>query len=293
MCLNTYQYRVNHDMTFLVPGGNMSHVLLHSSVSTWPDQYPSWMSSTQYQTQFPWPSTTVPSPPCCSSAGRHLLTLTEPSTPSPELPPLLSTHKPPRQLITNTSHESPTTQTSILNQWKQRKWHCREYAKFHLKSRAANTVIAILTAKKSSYFRIYWCHPTSTECLECDISHAKCDQELSSQWSCRLYHTASTHTAEQTSWWNPGMGCRGAWWPSTDRQARTRWITPISSVRRRSTTPSSVVNGVWSNNALRTKNGRVGSSEANDDIRMCPETTHNDDRHHSLRGDLYTATFWS
>lgn len=64
------------------------------------------------------------------------------------------------------------------------------------------------------------------------------------------------------------LGLRGAWWLSADRQARMRWIAPISRAMRRSSTPSSVVRGVLLNKARRTWNGSVGKTFADGDCRI-------------------------
>lgn len=61
---------------------------------------------------------------------------------------------------------------------------------------------------------------------------------------------------------------RGAWWLSAERQARMRWMAPISRAMRRSSTPSSVVRGVLLKSARRTWKGSVGSTLADGDCRI-------------------------
>lgn len=66
------------------------------------------------------------------------------------------------------------------------------------------------------------------------------------------------------------LGLRGAWWLRAERQARIRWMAPISRAMRRSRTPSSVVSGVLLNRARRTWKGSVGNTLADGDCKMWP-----------------------
>lgn len=77
---------------------------------------------------------------------------------------------------------------------------------------------------------------------------------------CDMGHTSETLVL--------ALGLRGAWWLRADRQARMRWMAPISRAMRRRSTPSSVVRGVLLNSARRTWNGSVGSTLADGDCRM-------------------------
>ena len=77
--------------------------------------------------------------------------------------------------------------------------------------------------------------------------------------------------ANFTSLWLPlVVGTRGAWWLRADRQARMRWMAPISRAMRRSSSPSSVVSGVELKRARSTWKGSVGSTLAEGDCRMWP-----------------------
>lgn len=82
-------------------------------------------------------------------------------------------------------------------------------------------------------------------------------------WVCVVDHTSDTLVL---AW-----GLRGAWWLRADRQARMRWMAPISRAMRRRSTPSSVVRGVLLNNARRTWNGSVGRTLADGDCRIWPK----------------------
>lgn len=73
------------------------------------------------------------------------------------------------------------------------------------------------------------------------------------------------HTSETLAF---VLALRGAWWLRAERQARMRWMAPISRAMRRSSTPSSVVSGVLLNSARRTWNGSVGSTLADGDCRI-------------------------
>lgn len=76
---------------------------------------------------------------------------------------------------------------------------------------------------------------------------------------------AVCHTSETFAF---ALELRGAWWLRADRQARMRWMAPISRAMRRSSTPSSVVSGVLLKRARRTWKGSVGSTLADGDCRM-------------------------
>lgn len=73
-----------------------------------------------------------------------------------------------------------------------------------------------------------------------------------------------------SAWLGLELGTLGAWWLRADRQARMRWMAPISSAMRLSSTPSSVVSGVVLNKLRNTWKGRVGSTFAEGDCRMWP-----------------------
>ncbi len=66
------------------------------------------------------------------------------------------------------------------------------------------------------------------------------------------------------------LGTLGAWWLRADRQARMRWIAPISRAIRLNSSPSSVVRGVELNKDRSTWKGNVGRTLAEGDCRMWP-----------------------